>query len=174
MGSVGRDYLIKARPQLHFTYLELPDDDAPLAHYKPLLDRLKDFDHITVSYGRFVNVVEQVPTRVSLVGSLPVASQSESGQRETQADRPRDYLFEPSLPAVLTFFDTYIFAVLFQQTVNESGLAQLGSRITAMEQASQNIDERLKRLQREHLSYQRALRNQKQRERLAGMVLWKA
>jgi F0F1-type ATP synthase gamma subunit len=173
-GRAGRDYLKKARPQLRFSYLELPDYGASLATYKPLITRLRGFDQVTIFYGKSVNFLEQAPTQTTMAASPTLSAQPATAPGRQTADRQPDYLFEPGLPAVLKFFDTQISAILFRQIVSESDLAQLGSRITAMEQASQNIDVRLKRLRYERLKHHREIRSQKQRERLAGMSLWGA
>ena len=59
-------------------------------------------------------------------------------------------MFEPSLEKILMFFETEIFASLFNHTVKESQLAKFASRVLALDQADEKMQNRLKKLQFEH------------------------
>jgi len=169
-GLIGKQSIEKSRPDIHFEYFNLPGINAALREHRQLVTYLRKFDDVSIFYGKFVNVVDQVATTTRLasgdrLATLPVKEQ------KAEAERHR-YLFEPELPEVVEFFDTQIFAMLFGQTINESSLAQLGSRITAMEIASSNIEKRYEQLLVDQRRARRELRNKKQRQMLAGISLW--
>lgn len=177
-GAVGQEYLRRARPHLTFRSFPLPRDDAPLSEHRELVRYLRMFNDVRIFYGRFVNVVDQVAATTHLASEARLVSAASADMSVAHAAQQREeakdryYLFEPELPALLSFFDTQVFALLFHQTVSESSLALLGSRITAMERASANVDRRLSRLTLEALHARKREANRKQRQTLAGMSLW--
>ena len=174
VGRVGRDHFATTMPELKFTFFELPEDDAPMLGHKELVNFLRQYREVSIFYGKFVNVVDQVAatTRLAQNRSLASTIRAASTKKANDSDDQADYLFEPELDRVLDFFDTQLFAMLFRQTVSESSLAHLGSRITAMEAASGTIEERYNNLIIEQRRARRKLRNKKQRQMLAGMTLW--
>lgn len=176
-GTVGRDFLARTRADLSFTYFPLPKEHAPLREHAPLVRWLRDFDDVTIFYGKFVNVVDQVAATTKLSSEARFPHETTGGglvalSRAARLAQRRDYLFEPELPAMFAFFDTQVFALLFQQTVSEATLALLGSRITAMERATTSIERRLGQLTAAALQVRKAVRNRKQRQALAGVSLW--
>lgn len=170
VGDAGRDILVKLRPEIKFKYFDLPDFSEPASALLPIARELQNYENISLYYGRFVNLVDQIPARTRLFDEATV--QQTVGVKQVDR-RQQYYLFEPTLEEVVDFFNRQIFAMLFKQTVDESRLAQLGSRITAMEQASQNIDKRLKGLVVRQRRVSRQLNNTKQRQQMAGMALWR-
>lgn len=170
VGDAGRDLLVKLRPEIKFQYFDLPDFTDPASALLPIAKELQNYENITLYYGRFVNLVDQIPARTQLFdeAALEVATGPSKIKKEQMY-----YLFEPTLAEVVDFFNRQIFAMLFKQTIDESRLAQLGSRITAMESASQNIKKHQQGLLVLARRMARQLKNTKQRQQLAGMVLWK-
>ena len=105
----------------------------------------------------------------SITGDMP-------SNRADAANRPAGtvmYLFEPDLEKIVAFFETQIFSNLFKQTVHESHLARLASRITAMEQALERIENQEKILYSNKRKTIRLTENKVQLERVAGIGLWK-
>jgi F0F1-type ATP synthase gamma subunit len=80
-------------------------------------------------------------------------------------------MFEPSVEKILMFFETQIFASLFDQAVHESQLAKFASRILAMDRAAQNIEVKLKRLELEKLKTVHSVSGKKQLDSLVSTSL---
>ena len=170
IGDAGRDLLVELRPELKFDYYDLPDFKSPAGALLPIVTTLQKYEKITLYYGRFVNLVDQIPAMTRLfeeIGWHGSGTILRGGKHELY------YLFEPELSEVVDYFNQQIFAMLFKQTVDESRLAQLGSRITAMEQATNKIDEKLKRLALQQRREYKKVNNDKQRQRMSGLALWK-
>ena len=73
---------------------------------------------------------------------------------------------------MLKFFEMQIFTSLLQQTINESYLANLGSRIVTLESATQGVSQEFNKLQRQAENLEKSIKNKKQRAQLAGIALW--
>ena len=69
------------------------------------------------------------------------------------------------------FFETEIFASLFDQVVREGQLAKFASRVMAMNKADGNIIEKLKQLRIEKLKISHKVTNRKQLNSLSGLFL---
>ena len=168
VGQVGRDVWESQRPGKPYSFFDLPQQAVSMRQIRPLLTQLLAYEDLTVFYPRFASVVTQEPVIRQLGSALETAAKASHGG-PLQGTR---YLFEPSLEEVLDFFNTQIFSTVVKQLFEETELAILGSRITAMENAAFNIRRRLGELERLELQTKRRKRNKPQRERLAGMQLW--
>ena len=62
--------------------------------------------------------------------------------------------------------------MLLLQTVSETNLARLASRLNAMDALLQRIDVDVKHLESRKRRVDRNIQNSKQSERLAGMAMW--
>ncbi len=168
VGSAARNLLSRLSSGRRIKYFKMPRSSAaaPL-QLRPIVNHLLQYDKVTIYYGRFVNLVNQQPAATRLYQE----TLWKEGQQEKQA-KPEYFLFEPSLEQVVDFFDREVFANLFRRAVDESQLAHLGSRITAMEQASSNIDKELAHLMVKERRVIKDRKNSKQRQALTGMSLW--
>jgi len=172
VGQVGKEHLasmIPGRPAKFFSITEGKPNPADL---EPLLEYLLRFARLTVFFPRFQNIIRQEPTKFELGEIQATATDLKARSEEILTKAGGSYLFEPSLEEIVDFFNKQIFAMVLQQTQNESWLSLLGSRVTAMEKAANNIDIQLQKLEWERRREQRRIRNKKQRDRLAGISLW--
>ena len=79
------------------------------------------------------------------------------------------YIFEPSLETILQFFETEIFASMFEQIVREGELAKNASRVISMDQADINIKLKIKNLKLIALRSRHEKANKKQLAALAHL-----
>lgn len=165
IGRLGRDLFRQRAGGQAFTYFDLPDSNISASSVTPVLSYILSYETINVFYGRFNNVVLQVPTVTNISGEDPFKVGVEFKNKVA-------YFFEPSLVRVLEFFESQVFISLFKQTIFEGELSRLASRITAMEEALGNIEKREKELGGEIRRIKRLSENKRQIERLAGL-LWR-
>ena len=168
VGQVGRDTWEVKRPNSPYLFFDLPQQAVSMRQIRPLLRQLLEYQDLTVFYPRFSSVVTQQPVVRQLGSALETAAQL----RHTKPLESTRYLFEPSLEQVLDFFNTQIFSIVVKQLFEETELAILGSRITAMENAAFTIKRKLVSMEQLANQTRRRDRNKHQRERLAGMHLW--
>ena len=120
------------------------------------------YTEIKIYYGKFQSVVTQKPDIQNIAAGTTVSG---------DASAPKVlYIFEPSVEDILMFFETQIFASIFDQSIRESQLAKFASRILAMDSASQNIERRITSLNLKKLSHLHKIANDKQLNSLSPVV----
>lgn len=165
VGRTGKELFDAIFPEKKYTYFDLPDIIPNVEILKPLITHMLQYEHVTIFYGKFVNIVTQEAVSSSISGDTPL-------EKEAMPEKEFGFIFEPSIEEVLHFFETQIVSSLFKQTIVEAELARLASRIKAMEQAIVFINMRLTNLTSAERRAKRNFENRKQLERVAGMSLW--
>lgn len=127
-----------------YTYFDYPDEQMDQAALKEISKHLVQYEEIHVFYGEYKNVVVQEPRRLVMSASRPMSGQEENSP-------PQSYFFEPSLEAVMGYFEEEIFGTLLDQAMREAQLSKYASRLTAMDRADQEIDKFIVKLKRERL-----------------------
>lgn len=187
VGRIGKALYDQSDVKRSYQYFEIPDSETQLPSLIDLISYIMKYEKVQVYYGRFLNIVNQLPTGTSISGDQISKDQSLINPDENSVNRAQPqfnrgqnseveevppYLFEPTLDTIYSFFETQIFTSLFKQAVHESHLAQLGSRIHAMEDVLSNIDKTLNNLKRQSNKIKREFLAKKQHDTFAGISLW--
>lgn len=162
IGRLGRTLFLEERPDQPYTYFDLPDYGVDSEKLSDTIKHLVQYEEIKVYYGKYFSVVTQKPATFGI-------SAGKSVEKETQATEIA-YIFEPSVEKILMFFETQIFASLFDQAVRESQLAKFASRILSMDRASDNIGKKLDELNLQNLKISHGIANRKQLNSLASSI----
>ncbi len=162
IGWLGRSLFLEEEPNHPYTYFELPDYGTELTKLSETIKHLVQYEEIRVYYGKFYSVVTQKPTTFSISAGKPVTRQAKKLEVA--------YIFEPSVEKILMFFETQIFASLFDQAIRESQLAKFASRILSMDRASENIRKKLISLNLEGLKISHKIADRKQLNSLSSSV----
>lgn len=171
IGDIGQERWQAAYPARLATFIDLPETGLTPDLLAPVIRLLLRYQQVTVFYPKFENLVQQQAAHTQL-GTQTAAANIASANRTPSSSAATQYIFEPSLPELAAFFNEEILLLLLLQLVGEADLALIGSRITAMETAAENIAGELQRLERTRDRHSRKQRNDAQRERLAGRQLW--
>src|SRR5258708_776406 len=59
IGKAGKELYEQAFPNRKCTFFDLPDIVPSIEILKPIINHMLEYEHVTVFYGRFVNVVTQ-------------------------------------------------------------------------------------------------------------------
>lgn len=163
VGTFGK-YLVKNEMELdhNVTYFDLNDDKPTAEQINKIIKHISKYEQIFVYYGKLITVLNQSPTKEQISG----------GASLQQKEKGKKYLFEPSPQKIMEFFETEIIAALFNQKVFDHQLSRFASRMVAMDQATENANEIIKKLDRENNSLKRRVMNRKQLEVFAGIALW--
>jgi F-type H+-transporting ATPase subunit gamma len=162
VGRLGRTLFLEEKPNIPYTYFELPDYGVDAEKLSEAIKHLVQYEEIRVYYGKYYSVVTQKPSTFSISAGKPVSKDDKT--------TPITYIFEPSVEEILMFFETQIFASLFDQSIRESQLAKFASRILSMDRAGENIRKKLNELNLENLKYSHRIANRKQLNSLASVV----
>ncbi len=163
IGKHGLSLFLGVYPNKPYTYFDLPDQDVKPADLIDIIKHIVQYEEIHVYYGKFLSVIKQEPT------SLTVTAEIKMDGKEGQ--KPVSYIFEPSLEKILMFFETEIFASLFEQSVSESQLAKYASRVVAMDKADINIKDHLKKLNLEKMRASHLKLNKKQLNTFPSLLM---
>lgn len=163
IGRNGRSLFLAEEPKRPNTFFELPDYGVDELKLAEVIRHLVQYEEIRVYYGQYQSVVTQKPTTFSISAGTPI--------REEVEEPKVSYIFEPTVEKILMFFETQIFASLFDQSIRESQLAKLASRILAMDRAAENIKRRLSYLKIDRLKVQHRFANRKQLNSLSSTIL---
>lgn len=154
IGRMGLALFQSAKPKSPYTFFDLPDYGIDQEKLTEIIKHLVQYEKIRVYYGKYQSVINQKPTKMEITAGTPITDEIQ--EPETK------YLFEPSVEKILSFFETQIFASLFDQSIRESQLAKFSSRIIAMDTAGENIRKRIDKMNLKKLRMQHRNKNRKQ------------
>ena len=155
VGRKARDHFRRRNQTFLAEYVNLGDDLNP-RQAQDIGQVIYDFyvhdlfDRVTILYTKFINTVTH---RVELRQVLPIAERDPEIDVQARKSPEALYLYEPSVKEVLeVVVPLFIDAAVFQSLV-EAKASELGARMTAMRNASDNAGELIKEL---NLSFNRA------------------
>ncbi|MCL4353973.1 F0F1 ATP synthase subunit gamma [Patescibacteria group bacterium] len=163
IGRLAKTLMEESSPSTKFTYYEFPDSHVDEELLKRISSLLVQYEKVTVYFGQFQNVVNQIPS-ASVISDADVSAQEQEIKFKS--------FFEPSLEDIMTFFETEIFTSIFEQTMHESQLAKFASRMITLDKSIENIKEELRKVEFERRIINHRSMNQKQLEQLSGLTLW--
>ena len=164
VGKQGKEFLTEAKLGRPYLYFNVPDTKVTMEFMQPLATKLLEYEGVTVFCGKFNNLVSQEPIKAFLTGDIILDK-----DRKASND---DYVFEPDLEEILTFFENQIFSLILNQTIQEAQLARFAARIQAMEAAQNNLQSWLKKLVNQERRLKAAENSKKQLAQIAGRSLW--
>ncbi len=113
----------------------------------------KEFDRIEIIYNQFKNAATQ---RLIVERFLPVEPVAAQVEEKRQGASKADYLYEPDLETLVRELIPKTLKIQIYKSVLDSYAAEMGARMTAMQQATDNAQELLKSL---NISYNKARQN---------------
>ena len=148
IGRKGRDFLRRdygTRILFDISYagrkqIEFADAEAIAARVIALMQE-GAFDVCTLVYNHFVSVISQVATEARLIPA-PIAE----APAEASGAVPAIYEFEPEEEALLAHLLPQNLAVQIYKALIESAAGEQGARMTAMDNATRNAGDMIKRL----------------------------
>lgn len=138
VGRRGRDFYRK-RGGYDAEFINLGDkpsyaDAREIGQYVMNAYENEELDEVHIVYGKFINVLRQVPTVVQI---LPL----EPPDKEETEEQYVDYIYEPSAEDILlTLLPRYIGSQIYNALL-ESKASEHGARMTAMGNATENAGE---------------------------------
>ena len=165
-GRLGVKLFQQDFPKKPYYFFELSDNRMDQTGVKNIIPYLIQYEKIIVFYEQFQNVVTSIPIATSVSGDILPWQNTESDQFK--------YVFEPSLETVMEYFEKEIIQTIFEQIVFESLLAKFSSRMVALEETSESIEDKLKKLNRKHQIIKHEELNKKQNQTFSSMRMWTA
>jgi F0F1-type ATP synthase gamma subunit len=166
VGRVGKEFFDATGVKTPYKYVDFPEGKDEKENLNKILPILTEYENVNIFYGQYVNVLTQNPALSDVLGEEEI-------EENQKSDDKTHFFFEPSLEKVYKLFQDEISGSIFRQTVHESELSHVASRITQMESALGNILTSQKNLNNEKRRLTKREEGKKQLERLAGMKVWK-
>lgn len=166
VGRYGKQLMDQAKQSVKYKFFDFPDANLTLSDLEPLLKELITYEKVNVFYGKMDTVMNQQALVGSVSGDAPLEKSAADKTRPK-----RSFFFEPSIKEIMEFFETQVFYSLFYQTVHETELARLASRVKAMEEALGNIDKRESELLKQSRRVRKQVADKKQLSMLSGITL---
>jgi F0F1-type ATP synthase gamma subunit len=167
VGEIGKSlYAEKFGKSKPFQYFALSENGFNQQEIQTLGGHILQYGKVTVFNPYYVSLVKQEVRSTNLTGDIPVI------QDEINVRLVRRFLYEPGGEKMLAFFEKQIVLAVLKQTIKESLLAILGSRIGVLEQTRKNLELEDAKYTLLHKKQMRYLIDRKQRERMAGQSLW--
>ncbi|MBP9716317.1 MAG: F0F1 ATP synthase subunit gamma [Candidatus Levybacteria bacterium] len=164
IGKLGLALWNESKLKQKFFYFDFPDQNVDEKNLDEILKFIINYQKTVVFYGQFQNFIKQNATFSDISGN---ALDQKIKNKESVK-----FFFEPSLEKILEFFEKQIFASIFEQTVRESQLAKIASRLTSLDTASENIDKQLVSMTNQKNRISHSSQNKKQLETFASSSLW--
>lgn len=168
VGELGKQLFLSSGLTRPYTYFSIPDRLTSYEDLKPLVAFLTQYEKVKTFYGRFANVLNQ-----EVVGEYISGEEGTKAELAKESDQKTDFYFEPSIERILQFFETQVFSLLLQQTIHETELARLASRIKAMEQAVERTDTQVGVLRKTSIRIKHDINNKKQLEQITKIYFYK-
>jgi ATP synthase F1 gamma subunit len=167
VGKVGEQLFKERFPQRSYIHFHIPQAQNKIADLKTLIEKLVNYNRVDVFYPRFFSLIKQNPVMTNITGNISLGKSNVD-----RSEEERNFVFEPKLDTMIRFFELQVFTSLLQQTVNESYLANLGSRIVTLESATQSVKNEYQNLTYQYRNTSKQLKNKHQRSQIAGISLW--
>ena len=164
IGDTGREIVEITRSAPVCQFLSFEQDEPTPKEVQQFLERVKSYDQIFVYYPTFTSVFLQKVSKIDITHT-PTALDANKSIVE--------YIFEPELPQLLTFFEQRVRSLLFNRVLLETELARVSARFVAMSAAERQANELGKTLTRSIRNQKEATSNRELLEALTGITKWK-
>jgi F-type H+-transporting ATPase subunit gamma len=143
LGRRGRDHLRKRGYSVSRSFIGIGEKNFPLISKEISTELTKEFikgesDEVILIFNYFRSAISQVITFNKLLPIEPEQIDSDS--------KPIDYLYEPTKKEVLDYFLPKYVEVTVERAIHESITSEHAARMTAMENATSNADEVIRKL----------------------------
>lgn len=171
VGRYGKTAFENHNPDKAFTFFDFPDQRFRPEDMQYILSKILNYSSIYVFHGKFISIVKQEPT-MTMISTEQTTREAYAKSLPGTPLPAEKFIFEPSLEKILIFFEEEIFASLFEQAIHESELAKFASRMVTLDKASQNIRDRVKKVEFMKRLTKHQIMNKKQQDSLSSILLW--
>jgi F0F1-type ATP synthase gamma subunit len=164
IGEFGKKLFEQEYPERKYVYFPMGESGIKEAGFKTILEGLLEYENIVIFYARFESMSVQDVAMFDFSGI-----EKDVSNKKIAAVT---YLFEPSLEVILNFFEKQIFSSILDQTFTESDLARYAARMIILDQAIENIGNRMKEIDLQKKIATHRMINKKQLETISSISLW--
>lgn len=171
VGDTGKQiWHARAQKRREISFMSFEGDSPDAEETNTFLQKVAPYTHVFVFYPSFVSVFEQKADMIDIT-FRPEHDDSVSMEGPLPTDEPQ-YLLEPDLTEMLSFFNTQVRYALVEQVLLETDLSRVAARLVKMDTADQNANKLIgaerKELRRAFSSFS----SRRMLETLVGYLQW--
>lgn len=148
-------------------FFSFEGDDPTREEIRSVLERLAPYQHVFVFHPSFVNVFTQN------AAMLDITHAPAEDAKDIDKHDAVEYIFEPELSRVLSFFETRVRYLLFRRIMFEAELARTAARLLSMNQAEDRADHALSALKHRVRREAEAFKDARLLETFSGIAKFK-
>lgn len=168
IGKSGLEALKSLNYALTYTPFILRTDFPNNEEFLKLSQIISQYSKVLVFHSAFESVLVQKPVIADI--TLSEAEASKKGQASEEVIREyNNFIVEPEIPIIASFFDNQIKILLLESAFLESELARTASRLISMDTAQNEADKYLNSQELALLNAQRSIQNSRILETIAAM-----
>lgn len=127
-----------------------------------LIMELSKYDQVEVFHSQYLSMARQSEKQIEL-GEFISKHDDSNGI---------PFIAEPDVKTLVRYFDEKLYVYIMKQIMEESYLANLGSRLINLEQAIANAEKQTKEMQWKAIKLRKRAKNKKLLQQLAGLNFW--
>ena len=168
IGDVGKQiWMSKGQKRSGVSFLSFAEDEPNINEISSLMNKVKEHKHVYVFYPGFTSVFHQ---DVQMVDITFRPSKKTSSKKKFE-DLPQ-YLFEPDLSEMVTFFNNQVRYALFERLLLETQISRIAARLVKMDTADQNAHDIIKLETRTLRRIRTSFSSKRMLETVVGYIQW--
>lgn len=168
IGDVGKQiWMSKGQKRRNITFLSFKEDEPNTTEVSTVMDYAEQFKHVYVFYPGFTSVFRQ-DVQMMDITFRPVKNKKPDKEYE---DLPQ-YLFEPDLSEMVSFFNTQVRYTLFERLLLETQISRVAARLVKMDTADQNAKDIIKLETRTLRGIRTSFSSKRMLETVVGYIQW--
>lgn len=165
IGRTGADMAKNYRGLKSAKEIFFEKDFPSLTETRDFMAKIAEYGQVLLYYPSFVNMMTQ------RIGVLDIA-QSNEAEPLPSSVQPIEYIFEPELEQILSFFETQVRFILFIRAMLEAELSRAAARLLSMSSASQRAEKVIRLTQMILTKSVRSQKNAELLETFASIGRW--
>lgn len=168
IGDTGKQiWLSKAQKRKQVEFLSFKEDEPNEQELDALLKKVSAYNHVYVFYPGFTSVFRQSVEMVDIT-----YRPSEGGKEKEGFEDIPQYLLEPDLLEMVTFFNTQVRYALLERLLLETQISRVSARLVKMDTADQNADNLIRVESRELRRIRTSFSSRRMLETVVGFIQW--
>jgi F-type H+-transporting ATPase subunit gamma len=173
IGETGKQvWQSSARKRREVSFLSFADDMPNEEETRTFLAKTSRFGKVFVFYPGFQSAFTQRPEMIDITFSEGVQKKPQKGEQGQMVQDVPEYILEPEILEMFSFFDTQVRYVLFERLLLETQLSRVAARLLKMDTADQSAQRMLRDEFRELRRVQSSVASTRMLETISGFIQW--
>lgn len=171
IGETGKNlWRAQAKKRHEISFFSFAGDMPTVEEAHAFFERTVMYGHVFVYYPGFVSVYRQDARMTDITYRPPRDAPADDRQEQVEDDI--QYILEPEVQEMTTFFNTQVRYILFERVLLETQLSRVAARLLKMDAADQNARALTVRELRELRRIMATFSSRRMLEAIVGFIQW--